>query len=124
MMGDISFWTQFVLAGLATWRVTHLLAAEDGPGDLIARVRARLGRGWAGTLMDCFHCLSLWIAAPAALFVTRDPLTWLFVWLALSGAACLAERLGQPTAAVAPMSDALEDHQAHVLRSETGRPAE
>jgi hypothetical protein len=123
-MGDISLWTRFVLAGLATWRVTHLLAAEDGPADVIVRVRARLGRSWAGTLMDCFNCLSLWVAAPAALFVTRDPLTWLFVWLALSGAACLAERLGQPAVAAASMSDTMEEPEAHVLRSEAGGPAE
>lgn len=46
-----------------------------------------------GQAMDCFYCLSLWIAAPAALFVTRRPIDWLFVWLAASAAACLLERL-------------------------------
>jgi Protein of unknown function (DUF1360) len=82
----------FILAVLSTWRVTHLLAKEDGPGDLIVRFRGLLGESLAGKLMDCFYCLSLWIAAPAALFVTREPLEWLMVWLALSGAACLLER--------------------------------
>jgi hypothetical protein len=72
-----------------------LLALEDGPADIIVRVRARLGRSLAGALMDCFKCLSLWIAAPAALFVARRPLDWVFTWLAVSGAACLLERLGQ-----------------------------
>src|SRR5499427_4148463 len=93
-MSEIGFWARFVLAALATWRVTHLLASEDGPADLIVRFRARLGRGLAGSLMDCFNCLSLWIAAPAALFVSSSPLTWLVSWLALSGGACLLERLG------------------------------
>ena len=87
----------FVLAVLATWRVTHLLANEDGPADLIVRFRALLGDGLAGTLMDCFYCLSLWIAAPAALFVTRKPLEWTITWLALSGGACLLERLTDRT---------------------------
>jgi len=123
-MADVSFWTRFVLAGLATWRVTHLVAAEDGPGDVIVRIRASLGHGWAATLMDCFQCLSLWIAAPAALFVTRDPLLWLFSWLALSGAACLLERLGQPPVALTSMPDLSEDSATHVLRTETRRPVE
>jgi hypothetical protein len=31
---------KFVLAVLATWRVTHLLASEDGPADIIVRYRS------------------------------------------------------------------------------------
>jgi hypothetical protein len=85
---------RFVLAILATWRVTHLLANEDGPADIIFRLRRRLGEGMIGKLMDCFNCLSIWIAAPLALFVSAAPLTWAVSWLALSGGACLLERLG------------------------------
>ena len=60
-------------------------------------MRRRLGEGWIGGLMDCFNCLSLWIAAPAALFVSTAPLTWLVSWLSVSGGACLLERLGGAT---------------------------
>jgi len=98
----------FVVAVLATWRVTHLLANEDGPGDVIFRLRRRLGEGFVGSLMDCFNCLSLWIAAPIALFVATKPLTWLVSWLALSGAACLLERLGGATAGAAPDPQAMK----------------
>jgi hypothetical protein len=83
----------FVLAVLATWRVTHLLANEDGPADVIFRLRRRVGQGLIGSLMDCFNCLSVWIAAPFALFVSTTPVTWAVSWLALSGGACLLERL-------------------------------
>jgi hypothetical protein len=72
-----------------------MLAREDGPGDLLVRLRRRLGDGWLGRLMDCFYCLSLWIAAPLAFWVGSGPLSILVAWLALSGAACLLERLGQ-----------------------------
>jgi hypothetical protein len=96
---------EFVLAVLATWRVTHLLANEDGPADLIVRFRALLGDSLAGKLMDCFYCLSMWIAAPAALFVTRKPLEWLMTWLALSGGACLLERIGKHPAEAAKMQE-------------------
>jgi hypothetical protein len=87
------FETRFALAALATWRVTHLLADEDGPGDLVVRARARLGTSVAGELMDCFYCLSVWVAAPLTLTVTQRPRTALGTWLALSGAACLLERM-------------------------------
>jgi hypothetical protein len=92
MNNPSEFSIRFLLAVLATWRITHLLANEDGPLDAIYKLRAVLGKSMAGSLMDCFKCLSLWIAVPAACFVTRVPMTWVVVWLAVSGSACLLER--------------------------------
>ncbi len=92
----------FALAVLATWRVTHLLANEDGPADIIVRLRGRLGHGLLGSLMDCFNCLSLWIAAPAAFLLSRRPLMWGVSWLAISGGACLLERLGEKPIVIEP----------------------
>ncbi len=123
-MTEISVWLRFILAVLATWRVTHLLASEDGPADLIVRFRALLGQSLAGKLMDCFYCLSLWIAAPVALFVTRQLADWLLVWLAVSGGACLLERLGREPVIVEPVSQYSEGDACHVLRSETNGAAE
>lgn len=84
--------------------------------------------------MDCFKCLSLWISAPAALFVTRTPLTWLFVWLALSGAACLLQRAAQEQEAVqvgaqsysqsSVLTHSSEGEVSHVLWSEKTSSAE
>jgi hypothetical protein len=93
-VSDLGFVTRFAIAALATWRVTHLLAREDGPGDLLVGARTRLGGSLPGKLMDCFHCLSLWVAVPLCLFVGRTAHERAVVWLALSGAACLLERLG------------------------------
>ncbi len=123
-MTEISIWLRFILAILATWRVTHLLASEDGPADLIVRFRALLGQSLAGKLMDCFYCLSLWIAAPIALFVTRKWVDWLLVWLAVSGAVCLLERLGREPVVIEPISQPSEGDTCHVLRSETSGVAE
>ena len=123
-MEETNIWIRFVLAVLATWRMTHLLASEDGPADLIVRFRARLGHGLAGRLMDCFNCLSLWIAAAAALFVFRKPLEWLFTWLALSGGACLLEHIGHEPVVIQPMSQPTEGDSKDVLRSETFGTAE
>ena len=118
-MIEISAWTRFVLAVLATWRVTHLLASEDGPGDIVVRFRALLGQSIVGDLMDCFNCLSLWIAALAAFFVSRRPLEWLFCWLALSGGACLLERIGQEPVVIQPLSQSVEGDRNNVLRPES-----
>ena len=84
---------QFAVAVLATWRVAHLVAREDGPGDVLARIRGRLGHTTVGKMMDCLYCLSVWVAAPAALWMTRVPWDWLMTLLAVSGAACLLDRL-------------------------------
>jgi len=83
---------RFALAALATWRVTHLVAEEDGPADVVVRLRARAGSSWVGSLMDCFGCLSLWVAAPFCVGVVRDRRALPVAWLALSGAACLLEQ--------------------------------
>ncbi len=105
-MSGSAIWFRFVLAVLATWRITHLLAAEDGPGDLIVRVRRRLGRSFAGRLMDCFYCLSVWVAAPFAFFVAGGWLERLVTWWALAGAACLLESLGQQPVWMQPLPPA------------------
>jgi Protein of unknown function (DUF1360) len=103
-MTEFSVWMRFLLAVLATWRIAHLLASEDGPWDLVVRLRVRLGGNFAGRLMDCFYCLSVWVAAPLAFFVCRRPLDLAVTWLALSGAACLLERIGQQPISIQPMT--------------------
>lgn len=86
-------WYHLTLAVFAIWRVTHLLAKEDGPWDAIVAVRLRLGNGFLGSLMDCFYCLSLWIAAPVAYMLMSGWREWPLLWLGLSGAACLLEQM-------------------------------
>lgn len=82
----------WALAMLAAWRVTHLLWAEDGPFDLLARLRQRAGGGALGRMLDCFYCLSVWVAAPLAWLLAADWRQGLVGWLGLAGAACLLER--------------------------------
>ena len=118
-MNDSQLAIHFVLAILATWRVTHLLANEDGPADLMVKLRAALGDSFVGKLMDCFKCLSLWIAAPAALFVTRAPLMNFFVWLAISGAACLLQAAVQESLATHMPETRVEFHPSAQVSAET-----
>ncbi len=78
---------------LGVWRVTHLLNAEDGPWDMIVRIRRRAGHGFWGSLLDCFYCLSVWIAVPFAYLLGETWSEKFLLWPALSGAAILLERL-------------------------------
>jgi hypothetical protein len=102
------FWIRFVLSVLATWRVSHLLASEDGPWDVVVRLRRRLGASMLGRMMDCFGCTSLWVALPLSLFVVRDPLAVFVCWLALSGAAMLLERMNPPPLVIEQTADTIE----------------
>lgn len=87
------FGVRFTVGTLATWRVTHLLAEEDGPARMMVRLRARAGNGWAAELLDCFYCTSIWVAAPIAVAVAPRRRDIPLACFALSGAACLLERL-------------------------------
>ena len=82
-----------LLGVLCVWRGTHLLHAEDGPWDLLRKLREALARGPSSRLLDCFYCLSLWIAAPVAWLLGSGLEHRLFLWLALSAGAILIERV-------------------------------
>ena len=56
----------FVIGSLAVWRITHLLAYEDGPFRVIARFRERVRAKLGDSILDCFKCLSLWVAGIVA----------------------------------------------------------
>lgn len=101
-MSDWSPWFRLVVAVLATWRLAHLIAREDGPFDLIVRIRARAGDGLFGQLMDCPYCLSVWLAMPFAFMLADTIPVWLAAWLAISGGASLFERFAERPAVPGP----------------------
>ena len=85
----------FAVAVLAVWRVTHLFQAEDGPFDLIFRFRRKLGDSQAGHFLDCFYCLSLWVALPPAIWLASSVVEGILYWPALSGGAILLQRFSE-----------------------------
>lgn len=99
--------TSLLVGVLAVWRITHLLWAEDGPGDIFVRLRRLVGDGFFGRLLDCFYCLSLWIALPFAWVLGG---TWIdrgLLWFSLSGGAILLERATARTLAAPPPPPAI-----------------
>ncbi len=99
-----------MLGILVAWRLTHLLSAEDGPWDLMVRLRQRAGTGFWASLLDCFYCLSLWIAAPLACAIGERWTERLWLWPALSAGAILLERLTQRNASP-PTAQYFEDKE-------------
>lgn len=90
------------LAILSVWRITHLLHAEDGPWNLLVRFRRSLGNGLLGHMLDCFYCLSVWIAVPFAWIIGQSWKERLLLWPALSGAAALLQRASTREEATPP----------------------
>lgn len=89
----------FPIAVLGVWRITHLLVAEDGPADIIVRLRRAVGSGAVGAALDCFYCLSAWTAVPFAIATGGSWLERALLWPALSGGAIIVERLTAATPA-------------------------
>jgi hypothetical protein len=70
---------------LATWRLSYMLVSEDGPNQIIARLRARFS---LGGLTDCIYCMSVWIAA--GLYGLWQTAAYpIVIVLAISGAAMM-----------------------------------
>jgi hypothetical protein len=119
-MGDPGFWARLVLGVLATWRVAHLLANEDGPAALMARLRLWLATSPAGRWLDCFGCVSMWVAVPFAFYATGVTEDTVVSWLAVAGGAFLLERLGPVPLVVERLADAQGVETDHgMLQSDT-----
>ena len=83
----------FFISALAVWRLTHLLAKEDGPFDFIFLLRKKISHPVLAKLVDCFYCLSIWVALPFGIWLGPTWVLKIIYWFALSGAACLLEQL-------------------------------
>jgi len=88
---------------LVTWRITHLIVTENGPFNVLNKLRSAAGNGALGELLSCFYCLSLWISAPLAVILASSWKHRVILWPALSAGAILLERLtssGEPAAPI------------------------
>ena len=99
---------EWLIYSLAVWRVSSLITREDGPGDMFAKLRIKLGTRFDENSQEigtsnisrgilCLWCVSLWASAPAAVVWELSHNFNLFdlilVWLALSASAIFIERV-------------------------------
>ena len=93
---------RFVLGLLTVWRITHLLQAEDGPWDVSIHLRRAAGTGFWGKLLDCFYCLSVWVAAPLGFLLGESWWERALLWPSLSAGASLLEQATNPALRIPP----------------------
>jgi hypothetical protein len=73
----------FILASLAVFRLSRMIADEEGPWAIFLNLRkAYPPTNWFGRGLECIMCLSVWVALPIACYIDGTwtaPLTWLAV---------------------------------------------
>lgn len=58
------------LATLATYRLSRMIAIEDGPADVFSLLRERVSqRTWVGRGLACTLCVSFWLSWLVALLL-------------------------------------------------------
>lgn len=79
-----------LILALAVYRLSRMLAIEEGPARMFVRYRqAGINLGLGG-LVTCFYCTSVWAAAVLLFaWLTGAVGQAVVLWLAASGAACL-----------------------------------
>ncbi|MFO7548084.1 MAG: DUF1360 domain-containing protein [Acidimicrobiia bacterium] len=82
----------FLLAALASWRLTAMVAYESGPLAVFDSVRRWMARLRLGRLVACFHCLGVWMAAAMALAVYGFRPATMLLWLAITAVVSIFER--------------------------------
>ena len=85
--------TSEIIFVIIVWRITHLIYAEDGPFDLIIKLRKLLGNSFLGKLMDCFYCLSIWLGLACAFYAGNGVIEIIMLAIFYSGASILLEKL-------------------------------
>jgi hypothetical protein len=87
--GDTALWVGLCI--LATWRVSAMLCFEDGPLNLLRWVRRAVYSMHLGSLVECFHCVGVWVSALLTLAVFPLSRASILFALAVSGGASLLE---------------------------------
>lgn len=95
----------YLILALATYRLSYLIAHEDGPFNLILRFRRLIGVDTNQHGLDygknifaigwiCVYCNSIWIGAAltATYFYWGEIITWLMLPFALSASAIIVNR--------------------------------
>lgn len=97
--------TAMLIVALAVYRLSYLIALEEGPFGVAARwrewVEAQHGPLWLNEGVHCPLCISFWLGGLAALYLTIDPaLAFIpmrvgIMGLALSAVTVVLQRIGR-----------------------------
>ena len=100
----VDVWLGMLIVALATWRITSLFVNEDGPFDVFANLRARVGvyydeysvargKNVVASALTCVWCTSPYVALILVCAWIYQPLYAILVFLpfAISAVAILIE---------------------------------
>lgn len=76
----------FIIAAFGVYRMARMIVEEEGPFAVFVWLRGVVDpdqRTWIGRGINCFYCVSFWIALIATLAIGA---AWWW-WLGLAGAA-------------------------------------
>lgn len=81
------------MASLAVYRVSRMIADEEGPFSAFTWLRGRFpSNTWIGRGLECILCVSFWVALPFALLLKEDRL---LAWPALSAVTVIIRKWEQ-----------------------------
>lgn len=92
-------WFTALVAILASYRVAHAIAREEGPFSVFANLRGRLDPNqatWLGRGITCAACVSVWTSLVVVLMILYLPeaLTIpLMFWLGVAGGALILNKV-------------------------------
>lgn len=82
----------YLLSVFAVYRLARILAMEEGPFDVFAKLRGRIDpeqKTWIGRGINCALCLGFWISLAFAIALNWGQVIappTLLDWLAIAGA--------------------------------------
>jgi hypothetical protein len=93
-----SIYFRFLIAALATWRVSFSLVRECGPWNIFLALRDKAGLAFLGRLLGCVKCTGVWVAIPLAFFVKGS---WLELVVGVGRSNRIARRVDTATVRMA-----------------------
>lgn len=89
---------EFLLATLATYRISHMVALEPGPFEIFHTIGAWVGKrygekSWQFEGINCVVCLSFWFSIPVVLLLKPGGVArFVLNWLGVAGAVMTAHK--------------------------------
>ncbi len=87
-----------ILSSLAVYRLSYMIAKEEGPISIFARIRGKIDSKqstWVGRGINCPLCISAWLSLLPIIFILprMDIYTTIVLWLSIAGLSMLLERV-------------------------------
>lgn len=77
----------FILCSLAVYRISAMIALEEGPFGIFSFIHERTAKqsNWLERGLNCPLCISVWLSAIGAIWITRQPDLFILYWFAIAG---------------------------------------